>query len=95
MEANVEKLYSELRTMRKELKESLNSGKCSSVTKPIIEEELKDIEETIKRIEQGSFGFCEMSGELIPFDYLSMVPTIKTIEDIDQISKFYCKPIHS
>lgn len=94
MEANEAKIYLELRNIQKELMESLRNHQCSPLTKPIIEEELKDIEETINRIENGSYGTCEISGELIPNDYLAMVPTIKSMEDIQGISKYFCKSIH-
>lgn len=91
MVANQQKLYSELRMIRNELLESLN--KNSSI-KPLIEDELRDIEETLGKMESGTFGFCESSGEMIPDDYLSIVPTIKSIDDVNEISKYYCKPIY-
>ncbi|MDF1506659.1 hypothetical protein PZE06_00540 [Robertmurraya sp. DFI.2.37] len=91
MDANQQRLYSELRIIRHELLASLN--KDSSI-KPIIEDELRDIEETIRKMESGTFGFCENSGELIPADYLTIVPTIKSIDDVNEISKFYCKPLY-
>lgn len=95
MEAQEKELYSELRKMRKELKDSLHNGKCSSLIRPIIEDELKDIEETIERMEEGKFGLCEISGELIPDELLLMVPTLKSLDDVDNISKYFCKPIYN
>lgn len=91
MEAQYEKLYSELRTIRKELMESLLT--CTPQIKSIIEDELKDIQDTMIKIEDGTYGYCENSGQHIPESYLSMIPTIKTLEDVDDISKFYCKPL--
>ncbi|GEM_PF-1190406 len=95
MEANLQKLYSELRTIKNELLESLIHEKCSPEIAPIVEEELKDIEETLEKIEAGKFGLCECSGQLIPDAYLYMVPTIKSIEDVNEINRYYCKPIFS
>jgi RNA polymerase-binding transcription factor DksA len=95
MEAQDQELYSELRKMRKELQESLYNGKCSNLIRPIIEDELKDIEETIERMEAGKFGLCEISGELIPDELLIMVPTLKSLDDVDKISKYFCKPIYN
>lgn len=95
MEAHEKKLYSELRTIRKELVLSLEEEKCSPSIKPIVEDELKDINKTIEKLESGKFGLCEVSGELIPSDFLKMVPTIKSLDDVERIYQFYCKPIHS
>lgn len=95
MEAHEQKLYSELRKIRKELQASLMQETCSDLIRPIIKDELKDIEETIERIERGKYGLCEISGELIPDNYLSMVPTIKSLDDVDEISKYFCKPIYN
>lgn len=89
------KLYSELRTMKKELLNSLENNNCSPLVRSLIEEELKDVEKTMEKLENGSFGLCEISGELIPTDYLSVVPTIQSMNDVDEISKYYCKPIFS
>lgn len=95
MKANHQELYSELRTTQKELMESLHYDRCSNLTRPIIEEELKDIEDTLAKMQIGSFGRCEISGEILPEDYLFMVPTIKSLDDVNEMSKFYCKPIYT
>lgn len=92
MEAQQEKLYSELRTIQKELLEGLHN--CSPLIKMNIVDELQDVEETIEKLETGQYGLCEISGQHIPSDYLSMMPTIKTLEDVEELSKFYCKPIY-
>lgn len=91
MEAQFEKLYSELRTIQTELLTSIPT--CTPAIKSIIEDELKDIEETIAKLETGDYGYCESSGQYIPESYLLMMPTIKTLEDVDTLGKFYCKPI--
>ncbi len=95
MNANERKLYLELRTMRKELIERLDKKDGSSPIMPIIEEELKDIEETLTKIENGQYGLCEISGEFIPKDVLEMMPTIRSLDDMDKMEQYYCKPIYS
>ena len=40
-------------------------------------EKLLEVEEALKRIEDGSYGICLESGEEIPFDRLVAVPTAK------------------
>lgn len=91
MEAQYGKLYSELCTIQAELLASIPT--CTPAIKSIIEDELKDIEDTIAKMETGTFGYCESSGQYIPESYLFMMPTIKTLEDVDTLGKFYCKPI--
>lgn len=39
------------------------------------EKELEEINESIHAIEEGTYGFCSMCGEEIPFDRLLAVPT--------------------
>ena len=84
-------LYSELRTTRMELLQSLMEGKGSPLIKPHIEDELKDIECTLEKMERGDYGICELSGELIPADLLQNVPTIKTLTDRQRMDNYYRK----
>ncbi|MFE8699001.1 hypothetical protein ACFYKX_00050 [Cytobacillus sp. FJAT-54145] len=95
MDANQEKLYLELRKTRKEIVERLEEGQGSDLIKPMLKEELRDIEIALEKIQNGEFGRCEFSGELIPENLLMMVPTIKTMKDCKNIDRFFCKPIYS
>jgi hypothetical protein len=78
-------IYSELRKTREELVLKLKCTKCSPLAKPFIEEELKDIETTLNKLEKGTFGTCEISGEIIPDHLLSIVPTLKSLDDCKTI----------
>lgn len=89
MEINTNKIYSELRQTKHELLERLEN--CSALVKPYIISELKDIDNALKKLETGSFGTCEISGELLPQDLLAMVPTLKSIDDCKMISYFIRK----
>lgn len=93
MDAKAEGLYTELRNTRQEILERLMEGNSSALIKPILLEELHDIEQTLSKIETGSFGKCEISGELLPSDLLHMIPTLKTMEDCSRLGKFYRKSI--
>jgi hypothetical protein len=93
MDAKAEGLYTELRNTRQEILERLMEGNSSALIKPILLEELHDIEQTLSKIETGSFGICEISGELLPADLLHMIPTLKTMEDCSRLGKFYRKSI--
>jgi len=96
MEATLDlaKLYTELRKSSKELQERLNVNTGSPELQSLIMEEIHDVENAIQKIALGNYGKCETSGEQIPFDFLKVMPTIKTMEDIDEIHHFYRKPLN-
>lgn len=93
LNSTIEKLYTELRMTQIELATTLRVKRDSKINK-YIEDELKDVEETMQKLENGNFGMCEMSGELLPFDLLEMIPTIRSKQDIDSIQSYYRKSIH-
>lgn len=93
MDAKAETLYSELRKTRMELIERLEDENASPLVKPMIKEELLDVEDTLNKIELGLFGRCEISGELIPEELLTMVPTIKYLNDYQKIDGYFRKGI--
>lgn len=86
-------LYTELRKTRMELLISLNDENASQLIRPIIKEELKDIESALIKMERGEFGICEISGEMMPMDLLYMVPTLKSLTDCSKIDDFYRKAL--
>jgi RNA polymerase-binding transcription factor DksA len=82
MDQQQNEIYSELRKTKQELIENLEGGgKSLPIIKSYIEGELKDIEAALQKLEKGTFGTCEVSGELIPEDLLTIVPTLKSIDD--------------
>lgn len=93
MDTCIETLYSELRKTRNELVDKLNDIGASPVIRPIIKEELSDVEDALNKLELGVFGKCEVSGELIPVELLGMVPTIKTLEDYYTIDGYFRKSL--
>jgi len=95
MEAFEQKLYLELRKSRTELMMQLSNSKGSPLVKPLIEEELRDINTAILKLENGTYGRCELSGELLPSELLEMVPTLKSMEDCGLLETFLCKPLYS
>ncbi|MFE8695256.1 hypothetical protein ACFYKT_02665 [Cytobacillus sp. FJAT-53684] len=94
MDAKVEKLYSELRNTRQELVEKLMDENSSKLIRPFILDELFDIENTLQKIETGSFGKCEVSGELLPDDILAEVPTLKSLDDCSRLDYYYRKSLY-
>jgi hypothetical protein len=94
MEAFEQKLYLELRKSRTELMMQLSNSKGSPLVKPFIEEELRDINSAIEKLENGTYGKCEISGELLPYDLLEMVPTLKTVDDCGKLERYLCKPLY-
>ena len=94
MEASVKKLYSELRRTKEELVERLENRDCSSKIKLYIKDELQDVEWAMGKISAGTYGTCEVSGELIPFEILEVMPTIKSMSEMEDMSEFCRKPIY-
>jgi RNA polymerase-binding transcription factor DksA len=94
MEANVKKLYSELRRTKKELVERLENGACSSNIQLLLNDELQDVDCAISKITAGTYGTCELSGELIPIEILEAIPTIKSIREVEKMGEYYRKSIY-
>jgi len=94
MEANYDKLYSELRNTKSELLDRINKNTGSSVVQTIIREEIQDIELALSKIITGHYGRCELSGELIPIEVLEIIPTIKTLNEMEDLNHFFRKPLY-
>jgi RNA polymerase-binding transcription factor DksA len=94
MEALYERLYLELRQSEDEIKESLITRQNHDWLSLLLEEELADISFTIRKMEKGKFGLCEISGELLPVERLKSVPTLKSVKDLQSMDSYFRKPIH-
>lgn len=92
MNALNERIYMELRQTELETKESLKNRPEKDWLSPILVDELADIANTISKIEKGKFGQSEISGELIPEKLLKTIPTLKSLDDLQNLSSFYRKP---
>lgn len=96
MQQNFTQLYDELQMMKKELLMSQHNRKQSTdIISQFIIEELSDIEEAIKKLENGTFGNCEFSGEQLPSEYICVIPTIKTEDDMIAIQQFFRKTMYA
>mgnify|MGYP000980178435 CR=1 FL=1 len=95
MDAKFHGLYSELRNTKKELIGRLSEKELSAAIESIIIEEIKDIESAIQKMNTGIYGKCEISGELIPLEVLHVMPTIKTMDDIEDLGPYFRKPFYS
>jgi RNA polymerase-binding transcription factor DksA len=94
MEANLKKLYSELRKTKKELVDRLENRSCSSKIQLLISDELHDVDWAISKINAGTYGTCELSGELIPMEILEVIPTLKSIREVEEMGEFCRKSIY-
>ena len=82
----------ELQVMKEELRARLfdhslfemtcedHQGKGSTLMNHI-KEELQDVERALVKIDKGIYGYCEDTGEEIPFEKLRVLPTARTIGD--------------
>ncbi len=82
----------ELQVMREELRARLfehslfdaacddHQGKDQTLMHHI-KEELQDVERALMKIDKGIYGYCEETGEEIPFEKLRILPTARTKYD--------------
>jgi len=89
-----EKLFLELRQTKEEIENSLKNNQKQDWFLSILNEELADINIAIQKFEDGNFGQCEISGELLPDNLLKMIPTLKSHKDSEYLEKYYKKPIY-
>lgn len=94
MDAIVSMLYEELLQIEKESLRSLEERNKNNWLCPILKEEIADIRDALHKIENGNFGKCDISGGLIPYQLLALIPTIKTINEFKSLELFYRKPFH-
>lgn len=93
MNALQEKLFLELRQTKEEIENSLKTKHSKDWFTSILEEELRDVTCAIRKIEEGNFGQCEISGEFLPDDLLQLIPTLKSHKDSEYLENYYKKPI--
>ncbi|CRK80559.1 hypothetical protein [Neobacillus massiliamazoniensis] len=94
MNAMQEKLFLELRHTQAEIENSLKKEQNPDWFIRILEDELTDIKIAIKKMSDGSFGKCEISGEIMPIDLIKNIPTLKSINDSKKLNSFYRKAIN-
>ncbi|WP_226674305.1 hypothetical protein [Rossellomorea aquimaris] len=77
--------YDRYTSIVEELMTSLQELEASQSQHPLIQkyidEEITEVKQALVRIRDNQFGYCEMSGEEIPFDYMMMNPTCTSIEN--------------
>lgn len=95
MDGNLYTIYNELRETKSELLTYLNNGNRDKRILQYIQDELRDIEAALEKVENGEYGKCEISGEYLPYDFLQTIPTAKSVSDIHQIEQYGRKPIYS
>ncbi|MCM3149495.1 TraR/DksA family transcriptional regulator [Bacillus pumilus] len=95
MNGDLETIYTELLQMKEELQaklfeyasfrspaEHVSMNEVQTATLLYhIKEELQDVSLAIAKIEQGTFGICEATGDVIPLEQMSILPTARTAND--------------
>ncbi|MFP5111206.1 hypothetical protein ACSU64_02285 [Bacillaceae bacterium C204] len=90
MNATQEQLFLELRHTKEEIENSLRNKQKQDWLTAVLHEELLDINTAIQKLENGNFGQCEVSGELLPNELLRIIPTLKSVKDSEHLIN-YCK----
>ena len=93
MNALQEQLFLELRQSKKEIESSLKAKGNNNWLTAILEDELSDICLAIEKIKKSKYGECEISGELIPENVLKMVPTARSLNDVQKLNTFCRKQL--
>ncbi|PGY10844.1 hypothetical protein SAMN05444673_1916 [Bacillus sp. OV166] len=94
MNATQEKLFFELRQTKEEIEYSLKNKQVKNWFTTILEEELSDTITAIRKLENGNFGQCEISGEFLSADLLNMIPTLKSQRDSEYLESYFKKSIY-
>lgn len=94
MNALQEKLFLELRLTKEEIENSLKGKQKQNWLAIILKAELEDVNAAIQKFEEGNFGQCEISGELLPESLLKMIPTIKSHRDSKYLDIYFKKSIY-
>lgn len=95
MIGDLEMIYTELLQMKEELQaklfeyasfrssaEHVSMNEVQTATLLYhIKEELQDVSLAIAKIEQGTYGICEATGDVIPLEQMSILPTARTVDD--------------
>ncbi|UTE75327.1 MULTISPECIES: hypothetical protein [unclassified Rossellomorea] len=76
--------YDRYTSIVEELKQSLKELEASQSQHPLIQQyindEITEVKQALSRVRDNQYGYCELSGQEIPFDYMLMNPTCTTIE---------------
>jgi RNA polymerase-binding transcription factor DksA len=54
-----------------------------------IYKDLYDVEIALKKIDDGNYGYCELTGEQLPYNKLRILPTGRTIYDFSFVREHY------
>ncbi|WP_088067683.1 TraR/DksA family transcriptional regulator [Gottfriedia luciferensis] len=54
-----------------------------------MQNDLYDIELALEKINNGLYGYCEITGQPIPIEKLKVLPTGRTIEDFSFVRNHY------
>ncbi|WLR52268.1 hypothetical protein LC040_04995 [Bacillus tianshenii] len=87
---HVKRIEQELRQTQQELSAYLQEpGRHYNLeTVHYIQQELADVNRALAKLQEGSFGMCEYSGQTIPMPLLEVLPTARTIDDVEFVQYF-------
>jgi YteA family regulatory protein len=54
-----------------------------------LEEELRDVNQALQKMEEGTYGICEVTGEPIPIERLHAIPTARTTREASPDQAIY------
>ncbi|WP_064093777.1 hypothetical protein [Rossellomorea aquimaris] len=77
--------YDRYTSIVQELTTSLKELEGSQSQHPLIQqyisEEISEVRNALNRVKHNKYGYCELSGEEIPFNYIKMSPTCTSLNE--------------
>jgi RNA polymerase-binding transcription factor DksA len=84
--------YDRYTSIVQELTTSLKELEASQSQHPLIQqyidEEITEVKQALNRFRDNQYGYCEMSGEEIPYDFIKMNPTCTSLDDALEWRRF-------
>lgn len=82
--------------MKEELQACLMEQHQLPVTiQTLMKDELMDVERALWKLENGQYGLCEETSQLIPFEKLHVYPTARTLDDFSFQNFFENREMYS
>jgi RNA polymerase-binding transcription factor DksA len=76
-----EDIIQELKITLKELEDSQS---LNPIVGQCIQEEKREVQQALHKVKMKSFGYCELSGQEIPFEFIKTNPTIQNMEQVNE-----------
>ncbi len=81
---NYETTYQDMGTDRDDNATEVEEYSDNVALEGALEHQLKEVEAALDRMEQGTYGICEATGQAIPVERLRVYPAARTVANVAQ-----------